>query len=175
MLAHKPLRRADIVASSAMIGLGGIVVYGATRMPWSSTVTGSSDQWYVSPGLFPAVIGVLLIVFNLRVLVTAIKEGGCEGLWSSTVGWFGRLPQNRPVQRVLLITLLMSIYVFAAVGRVNFLLASGGFLFLTIALFWWGDGEGKLGKKIFVTFAVSAGVPFVFTYLFHVFLYVPMP
>lgn len=175
MLPRKSLRRADVVASSVMICLGLGVVISAARMPWTSTVTGSTNLWYVSPGLFPAVIGGLLILFNLKVLAQAIKEGGCDGLWSSTVGWFRGLGYNRPIHRVILISILMAVYIFVAIGRMNFLLASGLFLFISIALFWWGDGEGKLSRKIPVTALVAVGVPYLFTYLFRTFLYVPMP
>ena len=175
MLPRKALRRADIFASSLMIGLGVGVIVSAAKMPWTSTVTGSQNVWYVSPGLFPAVVGALLILFNLKVLSHAIKDGGADRLFGSTFDWIRGLGRNDRVHRVVLITVLMAVYVFGAVGRVNFLLASGLFLFTSIALFWWGDGEGKLQKKIPLTILVAVAVPYLFTYLFQTFLFVPMP
>ena len=90
MLPQKSLRRADIVASSVMIAIGLAAIYAASRMPWSSTLTGGDAQWYLSPGLFPTVIGALLVIFSARILLIAIKEGGHHGVFSAAVKWFPR-------------------------------------------------------------------------------------
>jgi hypothetical protein len=175
MLPHKSLRRADVVASTVMIGVGVAIVYSGSQMPWSSTLTGGAPQWYLSPGLFPTVVGALLIIFSLRILVTAIKEGGTQGLWTSTRNWFRTLPRNRPIHRAIIITLLMSAYIFLGLGRINFLLASSIFLFVSIACFWWSEAGDKLLRYIAITLAVAIGVPFVISFLFSKFLFVPMP
>jgi hypothetical protein len=158
-----------------MIALGFGVILAGSQMPWSSTLTGGSAQWYLSPGLFPTVIGVLLVLFSARVLLTAIKEGGTNGLGTAARGWLRGLPRNRPVHRVIIITLLMFAYVFLGVGRINFLVASSVFLFVAIAVFWWREAHGHFARTIGITLAVSVGVPFVISYLFSTFLFVPMP
>lgn len=174
MLPQKSLRRADIVASGAMIALGAVIIYSGSRMPWSSTLTGGAAQWYLSPGLFPTVVGGLLILFSLRVLLTAIKEGGHRGIGTAVREWLFRLPENRSIHRVIMITLLLAAYVFA-LGKVNYLVVSSIFLFLTIAIFWWRDAGERLFRWIVITLAVAMGVPFAVSYLFSAFLYVPMP
>lgn len=159
-----------------MIVVGGLVIWSASRMPWTSSATGATgSQWYLSPGLFPAAIGGLLIIFSLRILVTAIKEGGASGIFASFSGWMKKLPRNRPIHRAILISVLLAVYIFGAVGRMNFLLASGGFIFITIALFWWPEAEGSFLRKFAITGVIAGTVPWVVTYLFSTFLYVPMP
>ena len=177
MLPHKSLRRADVIASTLMIGFGVVVVWQGIRMPWASTATSgsSSSQWYLSPGLFPVITGGLLILFSLRILVTAIREGGARGIWESLGPWLSGLGGNTRIHRAVMISVLLAIYVFGALGRVNFLVASGIFLFVSIALFWWPDGVGQIWRKVLVTAVIAAGFPWVIEYLFSTFLYVPMP
>ncbi len=175
MLPHKSLRRADVVASSAMIGLGALVIYAGSQMPWTSSLTGGSAQWYLSPGLFPTIIGALLILFSLRVLITAIKEGGTEGIGKATAEWLRNLPGNSRIHRAIIIILLMGAYVFLGIGRINFLVASSIFLFVSIAIFWWREAGGHLARTIGITLAVSIVVPYVLSSLFTTFLFVPMP
>lgn len=158
-----------------MIVLGAVVIYSASQMPWRSTMTGGAAQWFLSPGLFPAVIGALLIVFSFRILLTAIKEGGTEGLLSSTIAWLRGVPSNHRLHRAALITLLMAAYIFLGIGRIPFLVASSLFLFVTIAVFWWRDAEGGMIRTILITAIVSIGLPLLLSSLFSTFLFVPMP
>jgi hypothetical protein len=175
MLPRQSLRRADVVASCAFMALGAVVIYRAYQMPWASARTGGSVQWYLSPGLFPVVVGALLILFSTRVLINALKEGGQNGIGAATRAWFAGLPQNRGVHRVAIISVLMAIYVFGAVGRVNFVVASAIFLFVSIALFWWPTSGKSLPVSASITAAIAIGIPLVITWIFTTFLFVPMP
>lgn len=175
MLPRKSLRRADIPVSTGMILLGAGVIFAASRMPWRSTLTGGDAQWFLSPGLFPTVVGVLLIVFSLRVLLTAIKEGGTEGLVPSTIAWLRGVGGNHRLHRAALITALMAVYIFLGIGRLPFLVASSLFLFVTIALFWWRQAEGGLIRTVLITALVAGGLPFLLSSVFTTFLFVPMP
>ncbi|MBN9438811.1 tripartite tricarboxylate transporter TctB family protein [Bosea sp. (in: a-proteobacteria)] len=175
MLPRKSLRRADVAMSTGMILLGASVIYAASGMPWQSTLTGGSAQWYLSPGLFPAVVGALLIAFSLRVLIIAIKEGGTEELVPATIAWLRCIGGNHRLHRAALAVGLMAAYIFLGIGRVPFLAASGIFLFVAIALFWWREAEGGLLRTVLITAAIAIGVPLLLSTLFTTFLYVPMP
>jgi hypothetical protein len=144
-------------------------------MPWRSTLTGGDAQWYLSPGLFPTFIGALLILFSLRVLLTAIKEGGTHDLVPATLHWLRGVGRNSRLHRAALITALMAIYIFGGIGRLPFLVASSLFLFITIALFWWREAEGGPVKTVAITAAIAIGLPILLSTLFTTFLYVPMP
>jgi hypothetical protein len=175
MLPHKSMRRADVIASCVFMVLGVVVIYSATQMPWTSGRTGGSVQWYLSPGLFPAIVGALLILFSVRVLVQAIREGGHKEIVSRSVAWIRGLTVNTPVHRVILIALLLAMYVFGGVGRINFVAASALFLFVSIALFWWPGNGRSLLANIIVTAMVSVLTPLVIAHIFSTYLFVPMP
>jgi hypothetical protein len=175
MLPRQSLRRADVVASVAFMALGAIVIYRASQMPWASARTGGSVQWYLSPGLFPVVVGALLILFSARVLLNALKEGGQHGIADATRAWFAGLPRNRGVHRVAIISVLLAIYVFGAVGRVNFVAASAIFLFVSIALFWWPANGRSMAASAGITAVIAVSIPLAITWIFTTFLFVPMP
>lgn len=176
MLPPKPLRQADVVASCFFILLGIVVIVAASRMPWSSTRTGGEAQWFLSPGLFPVVVGALLIIFSGRVLAAAIREGGHRDIGRSVSRWLAGLRLNRRMHRLAIMVVLLSVYIFGGVGRINFLLASFLFLFVAFALFWWREAPpGKLGRYVLTSALVAAAIPAVITTLFSNFLYVAMP
>jgi len=175
MLSRKSMRRADVVASCLFMALGGGVIYSAWQMPWATQRTGGSPQWYLSPGLFPAIIGVLLVLFSARVLLQAVREGGHQGLMPAIRTWISGLGANRPVHRAFLIALLMMIYVFLGVGRINFHVASGLFLFASIALFWWPMSGRPLAVNVIITALVAVLTPLVIGSIFTRLLDVPMP
>ena len=175
MLPERTRRKADVVVCLLFILFGLFLFYEASRMPWASTRTGAQAQWFLSPGLFPATIGALLILFSLRVLATAIAQGGHKGIWATFAPWLRGLPTNRGVQRVALMILLIGTFIFAGIGRIDFRLAGSLFLFTFIGLFWWPfSGEAPV-RRTLVTLAISLAVPAVIAYLFSTFLYVPMP
>ena len=175
MLPRQSLRRADVVASVAFMALGAIVIYRASQMPWASARTGGSVQWYLSPGLFPVVVGTLLILFSARVLINALREGGQHGIGAATRAWFAGLPRNSGVHRVVIISILMAIFVFGAIGRVNFVVASSIYLFVAIAMFWWPTNGRSLPVSAAITAVIAVAIPLVVTTIFSTFLFVPMP
>lgn len=176
MLPVQARRKADVVVSCLFMGLGSLVIYRASLMPWSSTRMGGSEaQWFLSPGLFPATIGTLLILFSARVLISAIREGGHQDILPAFRLWLAGLRANRRIHNVVVITLLIGLYIFLGVGRLNFQLMSAIFLLASIAFFWWRDAGPDLLRRIAVTIAVAVLVPVIITFLFSNFLYVPMP
>lgn len=175
MLPHETRRKADVVFSSFVIGLGFYLIYTASQMPWRSSVTGGAAQWFLSPGLFPATLGIMLILFSASVLVTAIREEGHRGIIPMFLNWVRNLPTNRPFQRLLLMIGLIGVYIFVGLGSADYRLVSGIFLFIFIALFWWPGAGAELAKRVVVTLGTATLVPVIVAYLFSTYLYVPMP
>ncbi len=175
MLPLETRRKADFVVSIGLIAAGAFILYRASQMPWSNTRTGASAQWFLSPGLFPATLGVLLILFSLRVLLTAVREGGHQGGGTMFAGWLKGLPRNRPVQRVVFMIALIGAYIWFGIGNVDYRLASAAFLFVFIAAFWWPESGDRLPVRIAVTVAVAVLLPAALAHLFSTFLFVPMP
>jgi hypothetical protein len=175
MLPLETRRKADFIVSIGLIGVGGYILYSASQMPWASTRTGASAQWFLSPGLFPATLGMLLILFSLRVLLTAVKDGGHRGGGTMLMGWLKGLPWNRPVQRVVFMIALIGAYISFGIGNADYRLVSAAFLFVFIAAFWWPESGDKLPLRIVVTLAVSVLLPAALAHVFSTFLFVPMP
>jgi hypothetical protein len=94
---------------------GAYIIFEATQMPWSR----GRFQWYASPGLFPTVIGTLLILFSLRVFwsrcamaaIAISREpsgSGCRGFPAIA----GYIASPSP--------LWIGLYVFYGVGHYNY-------------------------------------------------------
>ena len=175
MLPERTRRKADVVVSSLFILFGFIIIYRASQMPWATTRTGGTSQWFISPGLFPTVIGVLLILFSIRVLVTAIAEEGHRNIAPLFLGWLRGLPSNRGVHRVVLMVFWIGLYIFGAIGRINYQLASAIFLFGFIAVLWFPGAGAQWPKRLLITALISIIVPVVIIHVFSTYLYVPAP
>lgn len=176
MLPRESRRQADVVVSISLIGFGLIVILSASTMPWISTRTGAkAAQWFLSPGLMPALIGLLLILFSVRIFVTAISEGGHRSIGSVLRRWLAGLPKNRKVHRVMVMILIMGAYIFGGLVRVNFYVATSVFLAIAITTFWWDSGPHNRLTFFAITAIASIVTPLTVGYLFTTFLYVPMP
>ena len=175
MLPMQTRRKADVVVSALMILFGLLIIYRASQMPWSNTRTGAAAQWFLSPGLFPTVLGALLILFSLRVFVTALREGGGRDLTPLLVRWLRGLPSNRGAHRIAFMILWIGAYIFFGVGEFNYELVSAIFLFVFISVFWLPGAGAQLPKRLIITAAVSMIVPIVVAYIFSNYLYVPAP
>lgn len=175
MLPYRARRKADIVVSSLMIVFGLVIVYAASQMPWTANRTGAGSGWYLSPGLYPAILGVLLVIFNIRVLATAWKEVGPAEIPAMFAGWLRGLPCNRGVQGVIFMMALTGVYIFFGIGTLDFRIVSAIYLLIFIAVFWWPDAGPQLPLRIIVTVAVAIAFPMLIAHIFSTYLYVPMP
>ncbi|MEO8304617.1 MAG: tripartite tricarboxylate transporter TctB family protein [Betaproteobacteria bacterium] len=169
------LRKVDFLFSLALIAFGIVVVVAASRMPWTSTQTGISAAWHLSPGLFPALLGALLIVFSLSVLATAVAAGGHRDIVTFVRGALARIPRNRSLHRVLLIIVLIGGYVFGLVGHVNYYVASSIYLFMFMLLFHKAPRGRSTTRNALMLLAIAIAVPLAIGYLFSTYLNVPLP
>lgn len=171
MLPLQSRRKADVVVSIVFMLFGAYIIYEAMQMPWSR----GRFEWYASPGLFPAVIGTLLILFSLRVLFVAVSDGGHRNIARTFSQWIRGLPRNRGIHRVTFTIAWVGLYVFYGVGRFNYEIVSAVFLAVFIGVFWLSDAGPQWPKRLAVTIAVSVAVPVVVAYVFETYLYVPSP
>jgi hypothetical protein len=169
------LRKADFLFSLVLIAFGIVVIVAAAGMPWTSTQKGVSSSWYLSPGLFPALLGLLLIVFSLNVLRNAIVEGGHRDLARFIADAIGAAPRSRRLHRVLLVILIIGAYVFGLLKNVNYFVASSAYLFVFMLLFHTRREGVSTTRNALVLLAVAVGVPLVIGYIFSTYLNVPLP
>lgn len=175
MLPRETRRKADVVVSTLLAFFGAFIIYQGTLMPWVMTRTSGASQWFLSPGLFPVIVGGMLIAFSLRILATALAEGGGRGIGASLKGWLRGLPRNHGVMRVGFMILWIGLYVFAGVGNAEYRLVSAIFLFVFIAAFWLPGAGAQLPKRLMISALVSVLVPVCISYVFSTYLYVPAP
>lgn len=171
MLPLQTRRKADVVVSIIFILFGAFIIYEASQMPW----TRGHHAWYASPGLFPTVIGILLILFSGRVLLSTVQQGGHRDIVRPFLGWLRHAPMNRKVHRVLFMIVWIGLYVFYGLGRFNYELVSAIFLAGFIGVFWLPGSHAQILKRAAIVVAVSIAVPVVMAYVFSTFLFVPAP
>lgn len=169
------LRKVDLVFSLGLIAFGIAVLVAASRMPWTTHQTGVSSGWFLSPGLLPAVLGVLLIAFSLNVLANAVAAGGHRDISAFLRGAFSGVARNRRLHRVLLIIVLIGGYVFGLIGHVNYYVASSAYLFVFMLLFHRTSPGGSTAKNVLMLLAIAGATPLSIGYLFSTYLNVPLP
>lgn len=176
MMPVEKRRKADVVTSICLMALGSAVIYGAADMPLSGSYGGVTNVWYVSPAVFPFLVGGLLIGFSLIVLSRAVREGGLDNLAGFFADKARGLPRNVEVQRILLIWLTIGVYVFLLFGRIDFYLAGALFLLAFMGMFYRPPQGTRFGfRHILLIVGLSVLVPVVTGYVFSTHLFVPLP
>jgi hypothetical protein len=158
MIEIDKLRKADLFSGSAILLLGLFMIGQATQMPMKDSYAGVQNVWYVSPALFPLLVGSMLALLGLLLIKTAFKEVGSAGLLSvlkylssSDFISFLRLPATI---RFYGITLNLFIFVFLLVPRVDFFLAAILFLLIFFLMFYCGS-ESDLLTLIYLMLAAT--------------------
>ena len=73
------LRKKDFITSIILIAFGiFMVLYTITVIPMKDSWGGVMNVWFVSPGLFPLGIGILIILMGIVLCNRAIKDGGAK-------------------------------------------------------------------------------------------------
>lgn len=175
MMPKEKLRKADIVTALCLILLGLAVLFGASRMPMSGTYAGVTNVWYVSPAILPILIGVLIIIFSIGVLIRAIRDGGHREIIRYFAEKTKGLSRNREVQRILIIWIWSSVYIFIMIGRINFYVASFLYLCPFMLLFYRPGRESLKLKHFALIIVLCALLPIGIGYIFYRYLLVPLP
>ena len=149
MIEIEKLRKADIFSGTAILCLGIFAVYQAFQMPMKDSYAGVQNVWYVSPALFPLLIGSILALLGLMLIRTALKEVGKKGLLS-VFEYFGsssfREFLKQPVTiRFYGIVLNLFVFVFVLIPHIDFFLAAIIFLLVFFFMFYCGNDEGLVG------------------------------
>lgn len=74
----RELRRADFITSIIFIVFGIWVIEEALKMPLRESYAGVQNVWYVSPALFPLIIGTFITLFGIMLLANAVRTGGAS-------------------------------------------------------------------------------------------------
>lgn len=139
------LRKADVFSGTAILLLGLFIISQAMQMPMKDSYAGVQNVWYVSPALFPLLIGSMLALLGLLLLKTALKAVGFNGL-KSVLSYLASRDfvsfLKEPVTiRFYGIVLNLLIFVFLLIPRVDFFLAAILFLLIFFFMFYCGSDK----------------------------------
>lgn len=137
MMEKDQLRKADIFSGSLIALLGLFIISQAFTMPMKDSWGGVQNVWYVSPALFPLLVGGMLTFLGLVLISIAFKAVGTEGI-KSVLGFvasssFVQFLRQPEVIRFYGVVANLMVFVFVLVPRVDFFL--GAVLFLLISFF----------------------------------------
>jgi len=142
---HKvEMRKKDFITSVILIAFGiFLILYSIAEIPMKDSFGGVMNVWYVSPGLFPICIGVLIIIMGIVLCHRAVKDGGAkkffEDLSHRTKDSSGK------TLRFLGILLVILAYVYLYIPRIDYFLSTLLCLMVFISLFYL-DRPGFLNR-----------------------------
>jgi hypothetical protein len=160
--AKKPgrLAGADFITAILLLLFGAAMFVGALEMRVYQT-------FFISPGFFPMILGILFAFFGLVLLYTSSRRGGWQDACRILSGGNLRRSLASPVfKKGSVVFLLIFIYV-ALLGTINFLYLSMGYLFLTFSFL----KAAKWYWIIAISIAGAVIIQVVFSYFFKI----PMP
>lgn len=154
------LRKADVWTGLVLAAVAAAMVAEALTFPLEGTYAGVRNAWYVSPALFPLIVGGSLFALSLGLLGKAVRDhrrlrpgGRILGLDRSALS--GR------AEDALLIAFVLTAYIVGLVPRVDFLVATALFLVVFMGAYAIASGAGRallvasLGLPAIAAFAVA--------------------
>jgi len=143
MLEKDKLRKADIFSGAVICLFGLWVVSRALQMPMKDSWGGVQNVWYVSPALFPLIVGGMISILGILLIRTAFKSVGREALlqslhWLASAQLLRFLKKPAEIRFYAMAVLFFS-FVFLNLPRTDFLLSSVLFLAVFISMFHFDD------------------------------------
>jgi hypothetical protein len=149
------LRKADLLTGLAVALFGAAALVGALTFRWDLASVRQAG-WYTAPGILPAGVAIVLIVQGLALSAHAYRSGA---RWARADLVRLRVGLAAPrARRVGLAVLLLILYVFGMVGRIQFTVASFAFLTVFMHIF----GVRPPWKVAVVAAAASSAISYAF-------------
>lgn len=125
------LRRDDLKTGILLILLSLGVLWEASSYPMTDSYGGVQNVWYVSPALFPIIIGLLLLILALVLVGNAIAYHGLTRVWRDNAS--DQSKQHHVDLRFVGVAVFFSAFVYGYVSAVDFFIASAYFLFCFVS------------------------------------------
>jgi hypothetical protein len=128
---------------------------------WASFRLPMRGEFIESPGIFPGLMGILLILFAVILIVRSLLKGGRVRVvqWGRSVVPFLASQENRPV---ILGIILPAVYLFGGIPVIGFYLSSGLFMAVMFWLF------VKQWRRRFLFLPMAAGITGLLYLIFSV-------
>ncbi len=136
------MARADFLTGIALIGVSLYVIFESWRMPRLEHL---KVHPLSVPGVVPAFIGMVLLLFGTVLVLRSIRRGG--HLLGFSYEGFRRILSNAGNQRLLLTAILCIGYAGFLIGTLPYWLATGLFVSVFITLFEWERGMNAGRRK----------------------------
>ena len=155
------MNAADVVGGIFFLVLGPVLVYASLQMK-------VYRSFLDAPGFFPMILGIIFTIMGGILLNTAIKRNGIEEL--------KQVIRNKEISkglrsdtalRAFVLVILMAVYIFGLVGRVNFTVAT--FVYLTVTMLYL-----KSTSKVNI-FLISLVASLAISYTFSNLFSIPLP
>jgi len=152
----RELRRADFITSIIFIVFGIWVIEEALKMPLRESYAGVQNVWYVSPALFPLIIGTFITLFGIMLLANAVRTGGASYFFQTLRRFPLRREKFFTESNVKFVSILLALFTFVYlfIPRVDFFISVSMFLMYFISSFY--PGELELLKKFTRFYAVGS-------------------
>lgn len=146
------MRRKDLVSGIVLMLFGAwIVCETYARIPMKGSWGGVMNVWYVSPGLFPIFIGLVLFLFGSVLAAIAVRHLGAAAVLdaarSRARALAGIRDMPEPVFRFLAVVVIFVFYIYLNMSRIDFFLNSTLFLAVTIPVFYLD--ESRILRRLF--------------------------
>ena len=158
MLQKENLRKADVYSGAIICLFGLWVILQALKMPMKDSWGGVQNVWYVSPAIFPLLVGCIIMLLGGLLCRTGLKTIGFKA-FAETVRWLSsrallQFLNSIPNLRFYAIVVLLLSFVFLNIPRIDFFLSAVLFLSVFITSFYFDVAE--VLKKLF--FFYLAGI-----------------
>lgn len=159
----------DMIASAVMFFCGLFVVIESIKMP-SQQLSGSA--WYTTPGIFPCILGMLLMATSIIMAILGYKYSG--GMKSGDIGRAFDYVRSRYVKRLGIALALFLAYVFVLLGNkyVHYMLATFLYLVPNMLIF---DPKPLTKSSVVKYIVTSAAFAVAVGYSFQEFARIPLP
>jgi len=155
------LRKKDFITSLILIAFGiFMILYTLTVIPMKDSFGGVMNVWYVSPGLFPLGIGILIIILGIVLCNRAIKDGGAKKFFQDLS--HREKDSSGKTLRFFGILLVIFAYVYLYIPRIDYFLSTLLCLAVFISFFYLDRGD--LLKRLF-TFYLTGCLLFLIVFL----------
>ena len=150
MLDKDKLRKADIYSGAAIFLFGLWIILQAFKMPMKDSWGGVQNVWYVSPAIFPLIVGSMIMLLGALLCRTALKMVGFKA-FGETVRWLLskallQFLNSIPNLRFYTIAVLFLSFVYLTIPRIDFFISAVLFLVVFITSFYFDDA--MLLKKL---------------------------
>ena len=154
MFEKETLRKADFLTGLLIFIFGLFIISQGVQMPMKDSWGGVESVWYVSPALFPLIVGSMISILGLILTVKSFLEIGINGCLAVIQNIFSKKGFDALTSdasfRFYMVCALFLFFVFLYVPRVDFLICSMFFLLVFITAFYFESAE--LLKRIFLFF-----------------------